>query len=259
MIHLIFILMTTLAHSFPLELHSVYERVEIHEFYKDNELITKPVDAWQVIAAFSIVNEDLSLSKVCFKYKPSKEGEGIFKVERMSLVKKCIEEGVGLFKQNSLFGIQFQRGPEFKIIFSHNDFTTSSWIIKTKEKKKNLELLDTPDKFWGESVLFLNEKTERRELLKDGTLCLRVSDDCSVQGKSTCHQCENGFLEAPTGCLVGPRYCSSFECGTKGNPACRRGVKVLKQRVLDCRKDSSFAFCSEGSIPSCQGAEVWCH
>ncbi|MFA5584754.1 MAG: hypothetical protein WDA09_11120, partial [Bacteriovoracaceae bacterium] len=91
-----------------------------------------------------------------------------------------------------------------------------------------------------------------------GTLCLKVRDDCSVEGKSTCHQCANGSLEAPNGCLTGPRYCSSFECGTKGNPACRRGIKFLRQRVLDCRRDSSFAFCSKDSIPMCQGAEVWC-
>lgn len=249
---------STIAHSFPHELTSIYERLTVHEFYKDNELITHPADAWQVIASFSTVNSDLSLSKVCFKYRPAKEAEGIFRVESMPLDGNCNDSGHKIFEQHSLYGIQFQRRPDFKVIFSHKDYSTNSWTIKTKTPKSELELLDTPDKFWGESVLFLSDNKFSVPLLSDGTMCLKVKDDCTVEGVSSCHQCENGSLEAPNGCLVGPRYCSSFECGTKGNPACRRGVKFLKQRVLDCRRDHNFAFCAEDTIPTCQGAEVWC-
>ncbi|HLT22357.1 MAG TPA: hypothetical protein VKZ84_02900 [Bacteriovoracaceae bacterium] len=246
------------AHSFPQELTSIYNRLTVHEFYRDNELITRPEDAWQVIASFSTVNSDLSLSKICFKYKPSKEPEGVFRVESMPLDEDCSKGGKKIYEQGSLYGIQFQREPDFKITFSHKDYSNNSWTIKTLVKKENLELLDTPDKSWGESVLFTNDDVGSKPLLADGTLCLKVRDDCTVEGESICHQCANGSLEAPNGCLTGPRYCSSFECGTKGNPACRRGVKFLKQRVLDCRRDNSFAFCGEDSIPMCQGAEVWC-
>ncbi|HLW56863.1 MAG TPA: hypothetical protein VKY27_05725 [Bacteriovoracaceae bacterium] len=246
------------SYGFPQELFSVYEKLEVHEFYKDNELIKRPVDAWQNIASFSISNTDLSLSRLCLKYRPSSEAKGIFRIELMPLKRKCQENGKIIYEQDSLLGIQFQREPEFKITFSHKDFSTTSWTIKTIKKKASLELLDTPDKFWGEKVLFLNDHTDFQKLLTDGTQCLKVSDDCKVEGSSSCQQCENGSLEAPNGCLVGPRYCSSAECGTKGNPACRRGVKFQNKRSLDCRVDMSFAFCKGDSVPSCQGLEVWC-
>lgn len=258
MITLLLSIISFASWSFPLELSSVYEQLEVHEFYKENELINRPRDAWQTIASFSVVNSDLSLSKVCFKYRPADEAKGIFRVELHSMNQKCDHEGKFLHEINSLFGIQFQRSPDFKIIFSHKDFTQSSWTIPIPRKKKELSLLDTPDNYWGESVLFLTNEVEKKELIKDGTKCLNVADDCSVIGTSSCHQCANGSLEAPNGCLVGPRYCSSAECGTKGNPACRKGVKFQKKRTLDCRRDDSFAFCAGEGTPTCQGQEVWC-
>lgn len=256
---LIILIYSFFSFSFPQELLSVYEQLEVHEFYKDNELITRPLDAWQNIASFSMVNSDLSLSKLCLKYRPALEAKGVFRIELMPLKHSCKLEGKVLYEQDSLYGIQFQRGDEFRITFSHKDFSTNHWSIKSLKKPKKADLLDTSDKIWGEKILFLSVHRENSELLKDGTLCLKVSDDCVIQESSLCHQCENGFVEAPNGCLVGPQYCSSAECGTKGNPACRRGVKFQNKRSLDCRVDSSFAFCGADSTPTCQGAEVWCH
>lgn len=258
MISFLFFLLSFKSFCFPPELNSVYERLETHEFYKDNELITKPLDAWQVIASFSLVNKDLSLSRACLKYRPAQEANGLFRVETMSIQESCSSEGKKIYEIDSLYGIQFERFPEFKIVFSHKNFTTSSWIIPSISKKKTLSLLDTPDKYWGESAIFLNEELGTGELIKDGERCLNVADDCTILGESKCHMCENISLEAPNGCLVGPRYCSSSECGTKGNPACRRGVKFQKKRVLDCRTDSSFAICAGDSTPTCRGQEVWC-
>lgn len=259
MINLLFLMLSFFAYSFPQELVSVYENLEVHEFYQDNELITKPLDAWQTIASFSVSNRDLSLSKICLNYRPASGAQGVFRVEIMELSKSCASAGKIIYQIDNLFGVQFQRGENFRIVFSHQDYSMSSWIIKSVSKKRKLELLDTPDKAWGESVLFLSEASSPQPLLADGSRCLTVLDDCTVKGPSTCHQCENGSLEAPNGCLIAPRYCSSAECGTKGNPACRRGVKFLKQRVLDCRRDSSFAFCAGEATVGCQGQEVWCH
>lgn len=259
MIVLLSFFISVFSYAFPQELAAVYQTLKVHEFYQDNELITKPLDAWQTIVSFSVSNSDLSLSQVCLKYRPAVEAQGVFRVEKMDLMKNCDESGKIIYELNSLHGIQFERGSDFKIVFTHKDFSMSSWVIKTLEIKRNLELLDSPDKAWGETVLFLTEDSAPSALLADGVQCLKVLDDCTIIGVSTCHQCQNGSLEAPNGCLIAPRYCSSFECGTKGNPACRRGVKVFKQRVLDCRKDSGFAFCSGEATPTCQGSEVWCH
>lgn len=258
MISFLFFLFTLKSFSFPSELNSVSELLGIHEFYQDNELITRPLDAWQTIASFSVVNRDLSLSKLCLKYRPAKEAKGVFKIDLTNISKSCELDGHKIYEQDSLFGIQFQRAPHFKVIFSHKDYSLSSWIIPLPKKEKQLNLLDTPDKYWGESVLILSDHTEKKDLLADGTKCLQVNDDCTIRGDSLCHQCQNGFLEAPNGCLIGPQYCSSAECGTKGNPACRRGVKFQKKRILDCRQEIDFAFCMGDSVPTCQGQEVWC-
>lgn len=255
---LLIIFISFFSYAFPKELFSVYEKLEVHEFYKDNELITRPVDAWQNIASFSISNSDLSISRLCLKYRPSSEAKGTFRIELMPLANKCQEEGKIIYEQEALLGIQFQRDPDFKITFSHKDFSTTTWTIKTIKKKGSLELLSTPEKLWGEKILFLSEHSDSQTLLKDGTQCLKINNDCTVEGESLCQQCENDSLEAPNGCLIGPRYCSSAECGNKGSPACRRGVRFQNKRNLDCRVDMSFAFCKGESVPSCQGQEVWC-
>ncbi|MFA5583959.1 MAG: hypothetical protein WDA09_07065, partial [Bacteriovoracaceae bacterium] len=119
------------THAFPQELTAAYERLSVHEFYRDNELITRPEDAWQVISSFSAVNSDLSLSKLCLKYKPSREPKGVFRVESMSLDEDCGNDGKIIYEQGSLHGVQIQRDPDFKITFSHKDYSTNSWTIKT--------------------------------------------------------------------------------------------------------------------------------
>ena len=258
MIHLLLILFSLASFALPDALISRYELIETHEFYRDNELIQRPLEAWQTIAAFSSVNSDLSLSKVCLKYFLKSQSEGVFRVERKSLKENCSEKGEIISEIKNLRGLQFQRTPHFKITFTYQDFTTSEWNISLR-KKSNLKLLETPDRYLDETVLFVSSGSEQTTLLKEGTQCLKVLDDCTVAGESICHQCEAGFLEAPNGCLVSSQYCLKGNCGIKGGPACRRGVKFLRKRVLDCRTDSSFAFCEAGSTPVCQGQEVWCH
>lgn len=245
MIQLWLMILTLTSFALPEALMSRYEILETHEFYKDNELIQRPIEAWQSIASLSTVNTDLSLSKICLKYFLQTKDKGLFRVEKFSLHENCLDKGEVLTEISNLRGLQFQRNPSLKITFTHQDFTTTEWNIKFNANSKN--------------VLFISEGSENIPLLKDNTQCLKVLDDCTVEGDSTCHQCESGFLEAPNGCTISPQYCMRGKCGVKGGPACRRGVKFLKKRVLDCRTDTSFAFCNPGSNPVCQGQEVWCH
>lgn len=258
MIHLMLFLFALTSFALPDALISRYELIETHEFYQDNELIQRPLDAWQAIAAFSTVNTDLSLSKVCLKYYLKSQTEGTFRVEKKSMTENCSGAGEIISEIKNLRGLQFQRTPHFKITFTYQNFSTSEWNISLR-KKNDLRLLETPDRHLDETVLFVSSGSENTGLLKDGTQCLKVLDDCTVEGTSVCHQCENGFLEAPNGCLISSQYCLKGSCGKKGGPACRRGVKFLRKRVLDCRTDASFAFCEAGSTPVCQGQEVWCH
>lgn len=258
MIHLFVLFFSLFSMAIPDALISRYELIETHEFYRDNELIQRPLESWQTIAAFSSVNTDLSLSKVCLKYFLKDKDNGIFRVEKVSVNQNCSDSGKILKEFENLRGLQFQRTPVFKLTFTHQDFTTTEWKLDLR-KKAETKLLETPDRYLDETVLFLSEGKSGEKLLADGTQCLKVQDDCIVVGESTCHQCENGFLEAPNGCSTGPQYCLKGPCGMKGSPACRRGIKFLKKRVLDCRTDTSFAFCLRGSTPVCQGQEVWCH
>lgn len=258
MIHLFLLLFTLTGFALPDALISRYELIETHEFYKDNELIQRPLEVWQTIAAFSSVNTDLSLSKVCLKYFLKGQTEGIFRVEKRSIKESCSEQGEIISEIKNLRGLQFQRTPHFKITFTYQNFSTSEWNISLR-KKNDLKLLETPDRYLDQTVLFVSSGSDQSGLLTDGTQCLKVLDDCTLEGQSVCHQCENGFLEAPNGCLVSSQYCFKGSCGKKGGPACRRGVKFLRKRVLDCRTDTSFAFCEAGTTPVCQGQEVWCH
>lgn len=238
-----------------------------HEFYQNNQIIDKPANSWQTL--FGVVYPDghLHPQKDCVYYRVPGNERGELKIKKTSVEESC-EAGLGApgdLSVKNLRGLQFEVTEDnIALLLTKADYRVHQWSaprLNKFKKEKVRESLSSAG-FKAPKILFLApiDSTTRSVMVKrDDRLCHAVSDDCEVLSPSTCHECSEGWFEAPNGCMVGPKYCGLKSCGGKNQPACRRGIKYQRKRKkFECRSDSSFAYCSSGHTIQCVGAEAWC-
>jgi hypothetical protein len=146
-----------------------------------------------------------------------------------------------------------------------NNFRSEIWEIrfqgKTQKKEAGMsmssaEFKDNKIFLLAPSDLMINQTDP---LPPANTLCHNINDDCQEVTPSSCNDCREGWYEIPNGCLQGPKYCGRHYCGSKGRPACRRGMTWQgKEGPCDCRADSSFAYCNKGLSIQCEGLKAYC-
>jgi hypothetical protein len=269
MIYFLLLFSTLLHADVPLDWTSAFSIEERHEFYKDNEVIQNPKNAWQVL--FGVVYPDarLNLHKDCVFYRVPGEELGELKIKKISQAQSC---------EAALFNPGDVTWKEIKSLqFSTKDHTIQLQMTMPKYKAEawNVKLVNlarhtlphpelSSAEYKSPKMILLAPGTELSKFapkfkLKEGDLCHKVSDDCEAI-PSQCSDCPQGWYETPNGCMVGPKYCGSIECGKKNGPACRRGMKYQRSdKKLACRDgDISFAYCSPGLRIQCVGTEAWC-
>lgn len=230
-----------------------------HEFYQNNEIISRPANSWQTLFGVVYPDGELNLQKDCVYYRVPGNERGELKVKRTSIEKSC-ESGVetlGDFSIKDLRALQFEiTEKNIALFLTQQDYRVQSWNFLRMNHTESKEMRKISKMLFLASV----DPLESNKIVKHvDKLCHAVSDDCEVMSPSTCHECSEGWFEAPNGCMVGPKYCGLKSCGGKNQPACRRGIKYQRKRKkFECRTDTSFAYCSTGHTIQCIGAEAWC-
>ena len=99
-----------------------------------------------------------------------------------------------------------------------------------------------------------------RDRYADHTLvqCLQVGDQCQTVGDDNCDRCRYGhFPVLNSKCATRfSRFCGPNNCGQKGEPACLRGGRHAKGIKEICQEGSSWGFCNEGLMTSCDESGV---
>ena len=232
---------------------------ERHEFYQNNEIISRPANSWQIL--FGVVYPDggLNLQKDCLYFRVPGNERGELKIKRTSVEESCESglETLGDFSIKDLRALQFEiTDKNIALILTQSDYRIQNWNFPRMNQLHEKEIRKNPKMLFLASI----NSVEGNVIVKrDDKLCHAVSDDCEIMSPSTCHECSEGWFEAPNGCMVGPKYCGLKSCGGKNQPACRRGIKYQRKRKkFECRSDTSFAYCSPGHTIQCVGAEAWC-
>lgn len=239
-----------------------------HEFYKENELITRPKDSWQLMFEFIYVDRNFKSLKDCVFLRVPGNEPGILKVKKVSQEQICQDFLLtsGDQEWRDLKTFQFNTGPNKLILdLGFQNFQSEIWEIGFQNQAPKAAAMGLSSaEFKSHKILLLApslpQATESKAVFPaNDSLCHNINDECQEVTPSTCHECREGWYEVPNGCGQGPKYCGRHFCGSKGRPACRRGmVWQGKEEAFDCRKDSSFAYCHSGLTVQCEGLKAYC-
>lgn len=269
MMGFILLLISTMSFAVTRPLHWSYivEAKEKHEFYKDFEEIKKPSHSWQALFALVYVDRDLKKIKDCVYYYVPGTDPGKLKIKTLPADTKCEDKlfEPGDLEINDIRKLHFSVSPKEVILdFAVKDASSTRWTAQLQDQYVRPEpaLNISSAEFKSPKMILIAPKsvpTPVANQLKDKVLCHNINEDCAEVSPSTCAQCENGWYEVPNGCEKGPKYCGNVNCGGKGEPACRRGLKWQRaESEFDCRTDSSFAYCSRGAAIVCEGRKAFC-
>lgn len=260
-------LITLNIYAAPVHWSGAQEVRERHEFYRENEVITKPKGTWQTLFAVVFVDRTLKLQKDCVYYRVPGETDGALKLRALGLDESCethIDEP-GDTELQHLKSLQFSLGTELVLHFTGDRFRSTRWVVPMLNRgaKKEPELFMSSAEYRSPKLIFLapvrKGPASTAKVAKSGELCHAVSDDCKEVSPSTCEQCAEGWYEVPNGCAQGPKYCGVASCGQKNRPACRRGMRWQRLRKrFECTTDQSFVFCAPGLTVQCEGARAYC-
>jgi len=235
-----------------------------HEFYRENQVIKKPIETWQLLFSIVYPGADATLLKDCVFYYVPKKDEGKIKIKSIQVDEKCekylFEKG-DLIHQ-SIKSLQYSFSPELNFFITKKDFKTLNWkAFKTlmPEIISPKPLLSSAEFQSGKLMLLSPKKGFSRQdfFKKKNEICHKIDDDCNEVSPPDCELCEDGWYEIPNGCSRSPKYCGIHFCGQKDRPACSKGTAYLSGKV-DCAIDNSFAFCQEGLKVSCENGKVFC-
>lgn len=238
-----------------------------HEFYQNNEVINKPENSWQLLFSVVLMDKNLHQGKDCVFYRVPGEAPGVLKIKAVALNESCEKYLLtpGDREVKDIKSLQFMIDEEKLILdFTLAKYRTEKWEFPklNRHEKKQPELHQSSADYKGAKIFFLsNQDIPANQIspLKDQSLCHNINDECEEVSPSICSQCKDGWFEKTNGCAIGPKYCGTIECGHKGGPACRRGMKWQRiEREFDCRTDSSFAYCMKGLEVHCQGRSAYC-
>jgi hypothetical protein len=244
--------------------------VEQHEFYQNNEVITKPQNSWQTL--FGILYQDATLkdNKDCLFYRVPGEEGGILKLRSISPAEKCddYQYQQGDKEWTQLKALQYTIEDNYiNITLTHAHYRIERWdipLLNVFERKKPTNSQSSAE-YRAAKMIFLTPSAADKSIrpvpvrINIAKLCHAVADDCREIMPSECWKCPEGWYEIPNGCPQGPKYCGVITCGQKNRPACRRGlVWQRKEADYGCRSDHSFAYCAEGLTIQCQGALPYC-
>jgi len=250
----------------PTRWNATTEIVEKHEFYQNNEVISKPKNSWEIIFAFIYPDTSLNLHKDCVYYKVPGDGAGILKVKISKPEIPCekFRYDPGDIEVRDLKSFQFTIS-KTSVYFhlTYTNFKSDRWdmFLMNNFTAPEIQYSLSSAKLQSPEIIMVasgGEKNEAKENLKG--ICHDIAEDCSEKLPSVCHKCSEGWFEIPNGCAIGPKFCGVQECGGKNRPACRRGMKYQRNKKTKfvCSEDSSFAYCSKGFSVECEGALAYC-
>lgn len=254
--------------SQPIHWSHVVQISDKHEFYKNNEKISKPKDSWQHLFSLIYMNKKLDHLKDCVFYKVPGLDVGTLKIKTISAFESCepflLTQGDREITEikELIYGIW---NDHLTIDISFLKTSPERWLatIESSYTRPVPKMYLSSSDFKHPKIIFLanvaSNKKNNLSFLPQDSICHDINEDCAENSAFKCDQCKQGWYEVPNGCLQGPKYCGDILCGQKNMPACRRGMKwQRKNQDFDCRTNSSFAYCAKGLKIQCEGQKAYC-
>lgn len=240
-----------------------------HEFYANNENIVKPKDSWQTLFSVAYTDRELHQMKDCVFYRVPGVEAGMLKIKTVSALESCDKHILepGEKDWSGIKSLQFSTSADsLHLSMSLPEYRSEKWALEIQNKfvKPAPKMHSSSVDAKAPRMIYLAPKKDlpfkfEATILKAGTLCHDINEDCEEVRPSICSQCPEGWYEIPNGCSKGPKYCGRQVCGLKNQPACRRGMEWQRSEgPFECRVDSSFAYCAKGLQVHCEGKLAYC-
>lgn len=241
--------------------------------YFDGEAIVRPPGSWQ---------ELISTENYCLNYKvPISRIEGVLQIVSKNESDKCPSlpttneirsiKGISDFKikftTNHIQG-KFIRNGHYGLVLSYTfDNKSRELKITLPNKLRSRTFITTKMKKYSSSGTYRMGKGVR--VTKESTaslrssmwfgewdikessqinFCERKNNQCETYGHSICEECLYGWeYVVDYNCSGGgSKVCSPAKCGTKGRPACPRGIVWSGKSMRElCFDDSPAGFCQD--------------
>lgn len=241
------------------------------EHYRQNMAILTPKGTWQAILRVNFLDQNLNEVSDCVFYRvPSENEEGKLKVVANPEIKSCqgllAEEGYVEFEDIINFGYEYNDSLKSKenliLKIDTHDFKYDFLNLKKKIKKHEL-LNSSASQTKIKGAVISSEINYKKEevILKEGTICFDVQNDCKVIKKDECHLCEKGYYQTVSSACprLFRKVCGKDRCGTKNNPACLRGYMAsgLDPKAY-CIQGSPVGICQKGLRVVCINNTLFC-
>lgn len=221
---------------------------EMNELYQGSKGVYEPKNTWLLLFTFN---------KYCYFYKtPFNKSLGESRITKRQAGKCSFsddaiysKEGIKDFKMN----LHVQEKIKLSLIIDGESFNYPliNYSVSRKFTPFNNQLKKS---FFGNVYVNGGLDYLKTKTLKSGTLCHGVNIECKDVVKYKCDLCEKGSYEVVDfNCAQGgSKYCGKDKCGTKNQPACPRGYKVLDTKLPSlCFNGSPAGFCSPGLSTFC--------
>ncbi|MEH0860389.1 hypothetical protein [Halobacteriovorax sp. DPLXC-1] len=248
--YLVFILLfiSCWSQKFDLEERlSLAKKIEFNNQYLNKGNIEQPKNTWIKIFEFD---------NFCAFYKtPFNKKEGILRYVSKSGNKCQFDEKIKL--QENISSLKFSLSAVDKVsldLFLGGE-RRSYHLFNYRMPRKFSAFQNQLKKSYFDNV-FISGGLEylKDKVLKDGQLCHGVNIECKDVVANICDMCPSGSYEVVDfNCKQGgSKYCGVNKCGTKNQPACPRGYKVLDTKLPSlCFNGSPAGFCEPGLETFC--------
>ncbi|WP_412472003.1 hypothetical protein [Halobacteriovorax sp. RT-1-4] len=221
---------------------------QINELYQGSKGVYEPKNTWLLLFTFN---------DYCYFYKtPFNKSLGEYRVTKRSSGKCSFNDDAILSKEGiSDFKMNLHVQDKIKLNLIIDGESVNYPLLNHTVSKKFSPFNNQLKKSYFDNV-FVNGGLDylKSKTLKSGTLCHGVNIECKDVVKYKCDLCEEGSYEVVDfNCAQGgSKFCGKDKCGTKNQPACPRGYKVLDTKFPSlCFNGSPAGFCFPGLSTFC--------
>jgi hypothetical protein len=238
--------------------------IKLNKKLKLNDVIKEPAGTKQVLAEVIYLNQDFLAQRDCLIFDiPLKKEPGSLYVTKLKGDELCRFElySKANYKLNGIYNMGLNLSKKrFQITI---DTKIININLLNKDQGSRFQLGDhsgSRDRISGLKVS-LAPSNGAISPLNDGTICYEVDDNCKVIKDLNCNLCRNGtYLVKASQCGTKLRQvCGSSKCGTKGSPACMRGVVASGYTGNYCIPDSPIGLCYKGLRVFCENGALICN
>jgi hypothetical protein len=233
--------------------------------YKGLEKILSPKGTYQSIFEIEFVDKNFNKSYDCIQfYIPKKDFDGELSIvpnpKHEDCSKLITSQSYAKIKEIKNFGFEIDSDVlKLKVDEFRFEYKLLNFLKQIKPTLLDSSII--PSTLDGILIASNISYSKQNPLIKDGSICYDIDDECNELLTNKCSDCKGGFFEViASKCGVKrKRVCGVNKCGEKNQYACFRGYLASGIDPKNyCIADSPVGFCNENLKVVCINNVLMC-